>query len=52
MFPTIEKEDLHYGSKSEKYQANIAAISTLKQIESEDRLANGDEQKILSKYTG
>ncbi len=48
----IEKEDLHYGSKSEKYQANIAAISTLKQIESEDRLANGDEQKILSKYTG
>jgi len=48
----IETEGLHYGNKSEKYQANIAAISTLKKIESENRLANSDEQKILSKYTG
>ena len=48
----IEKEKLSYGNKNEKYQANIAAISTLEKIESENRLANSDEQKILSKYTG
>ena len=48
----IKKEELNYGNKNEKYQANIAAISTLEKIESENRLANSDEQKILSKYTG
>ena len=48
----IETNERYYGNKSEKYQANIVAISTLKRIEGEDRLANSDEQKSLSKYTG
>lgn len=48
----IKKEELNYGNKNEKYQANIAAIYALKQIENEDRLANSEEQKILSRYTG
>ena len=48
----IEKEELSYGNKNEKYQANIAAIYALKQIENEDRLANSEEQKVLSRYTG
>ena len=35
-----------------RYQWNIDAIRTLRQIESEDRLATPDEQQILSKFVG
>ena len=35
-----------------RYQWNIDAIRTLKQIESENRLATPDEQQILSKFVG
>ena len=35
-----------------RYQWNIDAIRTLKQIEAENRLATPEEQKILSKFVG
>ena len=35
-----------------RYAANIAAIKTLKAIESEGRTATADEQKVLAKYVG
>ena len=37
---------------SQKFNDNITAIKTLKQIESENRLATPEEQEILSKYVG
>lgn len=40
------------GARSEKYAANVAAIRLLKQIESEERLATPEEQKVLSRYVG
>ncbi len=36
----------------EKYQANVDAIRLLKKLESEDRLADENEQKILAGYVG
>ena len=36
----------------EKFQQNIQAIQTLKQIESENRKATKEEQDILSRYVG
>lgn len=46
--------DLSLGQRKplEKYQDNIAAIKTLKQLETENRTATPEEQEILSKYTG
>ncbi|WP_283699840.1 Eco57I restriction-modification methylase domain-containing protein [Clostridium perfringens] len=44
-------EDESLGLKT-KFKNNIAAIETLKKIESEDRLATSEEQEILSKYSG
>lgn len=40
------------GSDRERFEQNVAAIRTLKQIESEGRYATADEQIILSKYVG
>lgn len=37
---------------SQKFNDNITAIKTLKQIEAENRLATPEEQEILSKYVG
>lgn len=48
----IDDPELGYGTPSQKYAANVAAIRCLKQIESEDRLATPEEQKILSLYVG
>lgn len=42
---------LEAGAKT-RYKWNIDAIKTLKQIEQEGRLANREEQKILSNYVG
>ena len=39
-------------SAAEKYQANVGAIRLLKRLESEDRLADSNEQRILSGYVG
>lgn len=46
--------DLSLGQRKplEKYQDNIAAIKTLKQLEAENITATLEEQEILSKYTG
>ena len=40
------------GGAKTRYQWNMDAIRTLKQIESENRLATPEEQKILSKFVG
>ena len=54
-----EKHNFHYnlwevekGGAKTRYQWNMDAIRTLKQIESESRLATPEEQKILSKFVG
>ena len=49
---TITDERLGEGGPKTKFQMNIKAIRTLKQIESEGRTATFDEQQILSKYVG
>ena len=48
----ITDSELGYGTRSEKYAANVAAIRCLKQIEAEERLATPEEQEILSRYAG
>ena len=48
----ITDTELGYGTRSEKYAANAAAIRCLKQIEAEERLATPEEQEILSRYVG
>ena len=40
------------GGEKTKYQYNVAAIRTLKQIEAEGRLATPEEQETLSRYVG
>lgn len=54
-----KKYNFHYnlwemekGGPKTRYQWNMDAIRTLKQIESENRLATPEEQKILSKFVG
>ena len=49
---TITDEHLGEGGQKAKFSANIAAIRTLKAIESENRLATPEEQTVLSKYVG
>lgn len=49
---TITDEHLGEGGQKAKFAANIAAIRTLKAIESENRLATPKEQTVLSKYVG
>ncbi len=48
----ITDNNLGIGGAKERFKRNIAAIELLKVIESEDRLATRDEQKILSQYVG
>ncbi|NLY20778.1 MAG: DEAD/DEAH box helicase family protein [Tissierellia bacterium] len=48
----ITDDSLGIGTQKEKINRNIEAIKTLKQIESEGRLATSEEQEILSKYIG
>lgn len=54
-----KKRNFHYnlfeletGGAKTRYKWNIEAIKTLKIIESENRLATTEEQKVLSKYEG
>ena len=54
-----KKHNFHYnlwemekGGPKTRYQWNMDAIRTLKQIESENRLATPEEQKTLSKFVG
>ena len=48
----ITDEHLGEGGPKQKYQRNVQAIQTLKQIEAENRTATQEEQKILSRYVG
>ena len=48
----ITDDDLGAGGAKAKFRMNMDAISTLKQIESENRHATPEEQEILSKYVG
>jgi len=48
----IEDNILSDGGQKTRYAANVTAIRTLKQIETEGRVATADEQKILSQYVG
>jgi adenine-specific DNA methylase len=48
----ITDDSLGIGSEKKKYNFNVSAIRLLKQIESENRLANRKEQKVLSRYVG
>ena len=48
----ITDDHLGEGGAKNKFQRNVAAIRTLKQIESEYRLATPEEQEILSQYVG
>jgi len=48
----ITNDHLGEGGAKTKYAFNIAAIQTLKQLESEGRQATPQEQETLSKYVG
>ena len=48
----ITDEHLGEGGPKQKYQRNVQAIYTLKQIEAGNRTAKQEEQKILSQYVG
>ena len=48
----ITDDNLGVGGQKTKYQNNVAAIRTLKQIEAEGRLATPEEQQTLSLYVG
>ena len=48
----ITDDDLGVGGAKTKYRYNVEAIRTLRQIESENRLATPDEQETLSRYVG
>ena len=39
-------------TKAEKVQANLSAIKLVKALEADNRLADSDEQEILSNYVG
>ena len=48
----ITEDTFGTGGQKSKFQNNIAAIQTLKQIEAENRLATSAEQEKLAKYVG
>ena len=48
----ITNDELGYGTKKEKFRANIMAIQLLKKCEEENRYATPEEQEILSGYVG
>ena len=48
----ITDDNLGAGGEKTKYQYNVTAIRTLKQIEAEGRLATPEEQEVLSRYVG
>ena len=57
--PDAERSDYHIsndligvGTTSERYARNIRAITTLKKVEAEHRLATPEEQSVLAQYVG
>lgn len=51
-FRIAEDSEIETGGLKAKFAANIAAIQTLKKIESENRTATSEEQAMLAKYAG
>ena len=51
-FVITDEIELGKGGLVQKFKDNVAAIRLLKQIESENRRATPNEQKILAKYVG
>lgn len=57
--PEAERSEYHIsdnllgvGTPSERYARNIRAITTLKKVEAENRLATPEEQSVLAQYVG
>ena len=48
----IENDDIGVGTPLERFHHNITAIQLLKKLETEHRLADTTEQRILSDYVG
>ena len=48
----ISDDLLGVGTPSERYARNIRAITTLKKVEAENRLATPEEQSVLAQYVG
>ena len=48
----ITDNNIRAGTQGQRFQANISAITLLKQLESENRSATPDEQTVLAKYVG
>lgn len=48
----IKDDNLGVGGDKAKFRANVEAIQLLQELESENRHATPEEQKILSKYVG
>lgn len=48
----ITDNNIGAGTQGQRFKANIAAITLLKQIETENRTATPDEQTVLAKYVG
>ena len=44
--------ELGKGTERQKYQDNLAAIRTIKEIEAANRRASPDEQRVLARYVG
>ena len=51
-FTITDDDAIGEGGAKTKYRQNVEAIRTLRQIQSEDRPATKDEQKILAKWVG
>jgi hypothetical protein len=51
-FTITDEDEIGNGGPKAKYKNNIEAIKLLKQIETENRQATPDEQKVLAKYVG
>ena len=48
----ITDDNIGAGTQGQRFQANIAAITLLKQLETENRTATPDEQAVLAQYVG
>lgn len=48
----ITDNNIGAGTQGQRFQANISAITLLKQLENENRSATPDEQTVLAKYVG
>ena len=48
----ITDNNIGAGTQGQRFKANIAAITLLKQLETENRTATPDEQAVLAQYVG